>query len=129
MIVRRINGATRVIGKSQGYLGLPLRDIVISDSVNGPGTPAMESAWEPTPNELMAIKNGRSVILRTLGTIHPPVMLYVDSVSQVDSITAQSVIDTMRKGIEVMRDNATDPQVKKLGDDMLMLVNRFLSGI
>jgi len=76
MQIGRIEGCTRVLGKSQGYLGLPLRDITINDSVNGPDTPAMETAWFPTPAELEAISAGAPVILRVLGTGHPPVMLY-----------------------------------------------------
>lgn len=39
-----IQGHTRVIGKSQGYLGLPLRDVLIDCTVNGPNTPGMETA-------------------------------------------------------------------------------------
>jgi hypothetical protein len=77
MLVGRISGTTRVIGKSQGYLGLPLRDVRVSDSVNGPGAPAMETAWLPTPEEISRIVAGAPVILRVLGTAHPPVMLEV----------------------------------------------------
>jgi hypothetical protein len=52
MIIAHIEGATRICGKAQGYLGLPLRDELISDSVNGEATPAMVTAWTPTPDEL-----------------------------------------------------------------------------
>lgn len=76
MQVGMIEGHTRIIGKSQGYLGLPLRDVVIDCSVNGPKTPAMETAWFPTPAELAALNAGAPVILRVLGIGHPPVMLY-----------------------------------------------------
>lgn len=75
MQIGMIKGATRTIGKSQGYLGLPLRDIVLDDTVNGPGTPAMETAWLPTPKEIEAINAGAPVILRVLGSGHPPVMV------------------------------------------------------
>lgn len=77
MHIGRIQGTTRTIGKSQGYYGLPLRDITLNDTVTGPGTPAMESAWLPTPDELTALAAGAPVILRTYGSGHPPVMLYV----------------------------------------------------
>lgn len=70
MQIGMIEGMTRVIGKSQGYAGLPLRDIVYED-----GTPAMESAWFPTPKELEALAAGAPVILEVLGTGHPPVKL------------------------------------------------------
>lgn len=77
MQIGMIAGHTRIIGKSQGYLGLPLRDILVEDTVNGPGTPAMETAWLPTPAEIAAIAAGAPIILRVLGTAHPPVMIYV----------------------------------------------------
>jgi len=82
MQIGRIEGCTRVIGKSQGYIGLPLRDIAINDSVNGPNTPAMETAWFPTPDELAALNAGAPVILRVLGNGHPPVMLYTGNLPE-----------------------------------------------
>ena len=77
MQIGRIEGATRVLGQSQGYLGLPLRDVVVNSTVDGPQTPAMETAWLPTPDEIVAIVAGAPVILCVLGTAHPPVMLSV----------------------------------------------------
>lgn len=74
-----IDGCTRIIGESQGYLGLPLRDIVQNDSVTGPDTPAMQSAWRPTPAELAAMAAGAPVILTVVGNVHPPVMLEVQN--------------------------------------------------
>lgn len=74
MQIIRIAGTTRTIGKAQGYLGLPLRDIVVDDPVSGP-TAAMETAWEPTPDELAALNAGAPIILCVLGSGHPPVML------------------------------------------------------
>jgi hypothetical protein len=80
MMIKRIEGATRVIGKSQGYLGLPLRDEAISCTVGGPDTPCMVTAWEPTPAEIARINSGAPVLLRVLGTAHPPVMIEVGDV-------------------------------------------------
>ncbi|TIM16226.1 MAG: hypothetical protein E5Y67_03265 [Mesorhizobium sp.] len=80
MQIGRIQGCTRTIGKSQGYIGLPLRDIVINDSVTGPNTPAMETAWFPTVEELTALVAGAPIILRVVGAGHPPVMLYAGEV-------------------------------------------------
>ena len=77
MLIAAIEGVTRVIGKSQGYLGLPLRDEVIHCTVTGEGTPAMVSAWQPTPDELARLNAGASVHLRVIGIQHPPVMLEV----------------------------------------------------
>ena len=80
MLIKMIEGATRVIGRSQGFLGLPLRDEAIHDSVFGPDTPSMVTAWEPTPEELEKLKVGAPIYLRLLGTAHPPVMLSVGEV-------------------------------------------------
>lgn len=77
-----IQGCTRTIGKSQGYIGLPLRDVVINCTVNGEGTPAMETAWLPTPAEIDRINSGAPVILRVLGTAHPPVAIEVGEVPE-----------------------------------------------
>jgi hypothetical protein len=82
MQIGRIEGATRVLGKSQGYLGLPLRDEVINCSVNGEGTPAMVTAWLPTPDELAALNAGAAVHVRILGAEHPPIMLSVGDIPE-----------------------------------------------
>lgn len=80
MIIKRIEGATRVIGQSQGYQGLPLRDELINCAVNGGGTPSMVTAWEPTPDELTKLEQGAPVLLRVLGSAHPPVIITVGEV-------------------------------------------------
>lgn len=77
MLIGRIEGATRVIGQSQGYLGLPLRDEVLQDGRTHGGTPCMVTAWEPTPEEIARINAGARVYLRVLGIAHPPVMIEV----------------------------------------------------
>lgn len=77
MQVKKIEGCTRVIGEAQGYIGLPLRDILINDSVTGADTPAMESEWEPDAVERELIASGASLILRVVGKGHPPVMISV----------------------------------------------------
>lgn len=73
-------GATRVIGKSQGYLGLPVRDEVVTCKVGGDGTPVMVTAWHPTPAELAALNAGAPVHVRIVGTGHPPIMVEVGEV-------------------------------------------------
>lgn len=72
MISLAIEGTTRRIGKSQGYLGLCVRDFTYGD-----GTPAMETRWEPTPAEVAAINRGEPVTLILLGNAHPPVKVFV----------------------------------------------------
>lgn len=79
---RRIEGATRVVGESQGYIGLALRDEKINCSVNGPDTPIMVTAWEPNLNELALLNKGAPIILEILGTIHPPIIVKVGPVPQ-----------------------------------------------
>lgn len=77
MLIGRIEGATRTIGASQGYEGLPLRDELINCSVNGPNTPSMTTAWLPTPKELEALNAGASIHVQILGDMHPPIMVSV----------------------------------------------------
>lgn len=71
----RIENHTRIIGKGQGYIGLPLRDVVENCTVNGDGTPAMQTAWLPTPKEIEAINAGAPIILTVIGNAHPPVRI------------------------------------------------------
>ncbi|WP_036292105.1 hypothetical protein [Methylosinus sp. PW1] len=82
MQIGRIEGATRVVGKSQGYLGLPIRDGSINCTVNGPATPTMTTAWLPTQDELAALNAGASVHVEILGNVHPPILVGVGPVSQ-----------------------------------------------
>jgi hypothetical protein len=42
----------------------------------------METAWLPTPDELQRLLAGSPVILRVLGTSHPPVMIEVGEVEE-----------------------------------------------
>lgn len=76
MIINAIEDATRRIGKSQGYLGLPLRDEVVD------GIPQMVSSWQPTPAETAKLAIGAPIYLTVLGKIHPPVMLHVGEVPE-----------------------------------------------
>jgi len=82
MIPGVIKFHNRVIGKSQGYIGLAVRDTTVHDTVNGPGTPVMETAWMPDPAELERIAAGAPVVLRILGTAHPPVLVEVGEVPE-----------------------------------------------
>lgn len=84
MRIGTIEGHTRTLGEAQGYHALPLRDITINDTVTGPGTPAMETAWEPTPEEITALVLGAPIILRVVGTGHPPVMIDVSPIAERD---------------------------------------------
>jgi hypothetical protein len=72
MIAIAIEGTTRRIGKSQGYRGLCVKDFVYEG-----GVPAMQTAWEATPDEMARILAGRPIILTILGSAHPPVSVEV----------------------------------------------------
>lgn len=82
MIIKRIEGCTRVLGQEQGFLGLPLRDeerdCVIAGQTHR--CRVMVTAWEPTPDELERIKVGATVYLTVMGIGHPPVSLDVGEV-------------------------------------------------
>jgi hypothetical protein len=73
MIAAMIKGMTRVCGKHQGYLGLPIRDEHTAD-----GGPMMVTAWTPTPAELEALNRGANVYIKILGTTPPPMKVEVD---------------------------------------------------
>lgn len=77
MIAKMIANCTRILGKSQGYLGLPVLDTKLPD-----GTPCMVTMWEPTPAELAALNAGASVQLCILGNAHPPVSVDVGPVPE-----------------------------------------------
>jgi hypothetical protein len=72
MIALRHPKTTRVVGKAQGYLGLPLADQVTEE-----GHPVMATLWEPTPAELEQLNAGGRVELLVAGRNHPPVLLRV----------------------------------------------------
>lgn len=77
MLIGYIEGATRTIGKSQGYEGLPVRDGKVNSTVTGPDTPVMVTAWQPTPVELIALNAGASIHVILVGNNHPPIMVEV----------------------------------------------------
>lgn len=72
-----IEGATRVVGESQGYAGLPLRDEVTHCSVSGKNTPVMVSQWTLTDEERELIHKGADIHLSIVGTVHPPIRLEI----------------------------------------------------
>ncbi len=76
MQIGRVENATRVVGKTQGYLGLPIRDEVQNCSVGG-RVPLMVTAWYPTMEELQALIDGAPIHLNLQGTQHPPVNISV----------------------------------------------------
>lgn len=72
-----IENATRILGKSQGYLGLTIRDTTIKDGVTGKTVNLMTSAWLPSPAELKALNHGASIHVQLLGHAHPPIIVTI----------------------------------------------------
>lgn len=79
-MIAHIDGATRVCGKAQGYLGLPVKDETVIDKATGEKTNRMLTAWTPTPDELARLNAGANVILSILGTSPPPQLITVGPV-------------------------------------------------
>jgi hypothetical protein len=75
MQILDIEAYTRLLGESQGYRGLPVKDILLNDSVNGQGTPCMVSEWAPSQEELKYLSEGGTIKLYVLGSNHPPVRI------------------------------------------------------
>ncbi len=80
MIAARIEGATRVLGKCQGYTGLPIKDTKLN--WNGTEYPVMISCWEPTPDEAKRIAEGGKIYLAIMGTVHPPVIMSASEIEK-----------------------------------------------
>ncbi len=75
MIAARIAGTTRVLGKSQGFLALPVRY-----SKHRDGSDCMTTAWESTPGEIEALQAGAKIEITIMGRAHPPIIVTVGEV-------------------------------------------------
>ncbi|MBK9073324.1 MAG: hypothetical protein IPL79_20340 [Myxococcales bacterium] len=80
MMIQRVPGFNRVLGKAQGYLGLPVRDYVRHDPAFGGDVNVMETAWQPTPDQLAALNAGANIHVHLFGSQHPPIMIDVGPV-------------------------------------------------
>lgn len=73
-----ITGHTRICGKSQGFLGLPVRDEFIPHPfLSSEGYNVMHTAWEPTQEELVKLLNGGKVIISLIGNNPQPIQVNV----------------------------------------------------
>lgn len=90
MEIGRIQGATRVLGKSQGYYGLPVKDeaknlgdlphmlhYTGSNQVDGDNVPTMQTVWFPSPDELARLQQGAGIHVSLVGIAHPPISVTV----------------------------------------------------
>ena len=83
-LIKRIEQATRELGKPSDWNEdndppcgvLPIRDVLT------PEGPFMVSAWEFTPDELLALQNGATLKLWIRGVAHPVVGLTVGEIVQ-----------------------------------------------
>ena len=76
MLIGRIHGATRVLGKPVSMTDEQCGSLAILDMQHD-GQPVMVSAWHPTPDEVRRMAAGEPVYLWVYGTAHPPVALSV----------------------------------------------------
>ena len=76
MLVGSPEGTTRILGKAQGYMGLPVRDETIL--IEGKGEcPAVLTAWHPTPAELALLNAGAAIHVRLITASVPPMLVSV----------------------------------------------------
>ena len=75
MQIMKIAGATRTLGKSQGYLGLPVRDELVE--IDGQNYHKIVTAWEPTPAEAERIAAGAPIYLELFCFTPPPLLMTV----------------------------------------------------
>jgi len=78
MIPGKINDATRSLGPPPGVNDDECERLWIKDFDDGRFT-GMQSAWIPTPEELIALNSGRPIILTVFSTVHPMISLGVAS--------------------------------------------------
>lgn len=72
-----IEGHTRVVGKSQGYVPLAIRDEKVMDVTTGREVNQMTTAWELTEREIFALKAGRPLLVSIFGNGWPPILIQV----------------------------------------------------
>lgn len=79
MINRHIPGAVRSVGRHQGYQGISVlysrREVRVGDETVV--ADAVETAWEPTPEELDALARGGSIRIVLLAPRWPPARIEV----------------------------------------------------
>jgi hypothetical protein len=80
MLIAVIEGANRICGKQQGFLGLPVRDETRKCNVTGGQVPTMTTAWVPTEQELQDLNNGAAIHVSIDGQVPSPMLLIVGPV-------------------------------------------------
>lgn len=93
MHIGRIQGATRTLGKAQGYSGLPVRDEVLLTSQGR--VHCIASAWLPEPFELVGLNRGAALTVKLLSKEQPPMVLEV-------GVVPDSYTQSLRMQAELM---------------------------
>lgn len=81
MNIAEISDATSVLGKPDGWddlKGVSCRPLPVRSTVDAAGSHVYQSAWAPTPDEIVAIAHGAHVVLTVWGRGHPPVSVDVE---------------------------------------------------
>lgn len=67
---------TARIGESQGYQGLPVHIQVIVDQADGQERLQYTSAWQPAPDEIIALMAGAQILVHVIGG-QPPILVEI----------------------------------------------------
>ena len=76
MKIGMIKNATAIIGRSQGYQGLPILAEIIIDPATGKEAPQFTSEWIPSPEDILAIMGGAPIRVKCLNA-QPPILVEV----------------------------------------------------
>jgi len=111
MMIRRIAGCTRVVGKEQGYVPLPLRDETVRDTASGRDVNCMTMAFEPTHAEIEQLFDGASIYVSMFGTSPPPMILSVGPIER------DPYHDGRDEEVARQDERAADPGTRGGGDE------------
>jgi hypothetical protein len=76
----RIEGFTQELGRRQGYKPLYVRQTPVTDTVVNNTTMLLETAWEPTVEEIAMLLKGAKIHVGILSVGHPPIKVTVGPV-------------------------------------------------
>jgi hypothetical protein len=121
--IGRIVGATRVLGRSQGYYGLPVRDDVIEagelphmlhvmghNPVDGT-VPTMQTVWHLSLEEIERVAAGAGIHVSLVGIAHPPIMV---SVGEPPADAPPSELEQLRAEVARLTEALQDSQAAYL---------------
>lgn len=77
MEIGKISGFTRVLGESQGYLGLPVRDNQVLDPVSDQVVNSLSTAWIPNKEDLERLNAGAPIIVSMFCVTPHPMLVSI----------------------------------------------------